>query len=194
MVRAILADENTVTRRALKPPPSQFPHLDECTQATDGLHRWRCPYGGAGDRLWVKETFWAYGRWTRTFDDRRQRYAWTFVDCTTATGQAYAFDADGRMGVPPRRAAGRMAWWRRPALFMPRHASRLILERTGTAMGRACELTATDILAEGLSADGISPNDGELQAAWQALWTAINGSASWQANPWVWVIGFRPLR
>jgi hypothetical protein len=195
MVRAILADAKTVTRRALKPPPSRVPQLDECMQATDGLHRWRCPYGSAGDQLWVKETFWAYGQWTRTFNEQRQRYAWTFLDCTTASGHRYAQDADGwwERAAPPR-AANRMAWWRRPALFMPRHASRLTLERTSTAIGRACELSATDIRAEGLSTDAIPSQESELQAAWQALWTAINGGASWQANPWVWVIGFRRRR
>ena len=194
MVRAILADAKTVTRRMLKPPPSRVPRLDENAQATDGQHRWRCPYGPAGDRLWVKETFWAYGEWIRTFDDQRQRYTWTFVDLTTSSGKRYAYDADGWEGPAPQRAADHMAWWRRPALFMPRHASRLTLERTSTDLGRACELSTTDIRAEGLGVDGASSYEDDLQAAWRALWTDINGYANWQANPWVWVIGFRRLR
>lgn len=194
MVRAILTDAKTVTRRSITPAPSAVPRRNEHGHATDDVHQWRCPYGTAGDLLWVKETFWAYGRWTRNYDEQRQRHAWTFIDCTTADGHGYAYDADGRMGAAPRRAGDHMAWWRRPALFMPRHASRLVLKRTSTAMGRACDLSTADIRAEGLGGDATSPGENELQAAWRALWTAINGDASWSANPWVWVIGFRRLR
>jgi hypothetical protein len=45
------------------------------------------------------------------------------------------------------------------------------------------------ILAEGVNPGTHGSNI--LQRAWEALWTTINGLESWEANPWVWEVGFR---
>ncbi len=54
MVRAILNDTKTQTRRVVKPKPD----YQACTGDLfkDGEYI-KCPYGKAGDRLWVRETF-----------------------------------------------------------------------------------------------------------------------------------------
>jgi len=72
MVRAILDGRKTQTRRIMKPQPEEFKFHDGTTQ-----WRWRTrdgdliacasgdnpnfysPYGMPGERLWVRETFWA---------------------------------------------------------------------------------------------------------------------------------------
>lgn len=50
MVRAILADQKTETRRPVKPQPN-WNHKDEKPEEI------MCPYGEPGDILWARETF-----------------------------------------------------------------------------------------------------------------------------------------
>lgn len=40
------------------------------------------PYGKIGDRLWVRETHIAYGRWETRFSEKKRRDEWHFVDMT----------------------------------------------------------------------------------------------------------------
>jgi hypothetical protein len=187
MVRAILDGRKFVTRRALK-PQSLIPAktIAACTLAPDFMGR--CPYGASGDRLWVKETFWAYGQW-QAAGDAAGVMRWSFNDRTQAAGFAYRYAADDACLPVRHRQSGLETWWKRPALFMPRVASRLLLEITVVGLGRACDLDDAEILAEGVD-PGVSRSVG-LQEAWKTLWTNINGPESWQANPWVWEVNFR---
>lgn len=36
--------------------------------------------------------------------------------------------------------------------------------------------------------------DKRAKNAFESMWREINGPASWQANPWVWVLEFRRVR
>ena len=73
MVRAILVGRKTQTRRVVKGAPSGADsYVLGVYHGTWGIHehvdalkafRARCPYGEPCDRLWVKETFYAWGRW-----------------------------------------------------------------------------------------------------------------------------------
>lgn len=36
--------------------------------------------------------------------------------------------------------------------------------------------------------------DDRAKDAFESMWREINGLASWQANPWVWVLEFRRVR
>jgi hypothetical protein len=56
MVRAILEGRKTQTRRIVKPQPVGF--VDVPIQLPND-HLPKCPYGSHGDRLWVREAFWA---------------------------------------------------------------------------------------------------------------------------------------
>ena len=59
MVRAILDGRKTQTRRVFKDTPEDFDDdLHPFVRwKDDRLHRAACPYGKAGDQLWVRETF-----------------------------------------------------------------------------------------------------------------------------------------
>ena len=213
MVRALLDGSKTQTRRAVK---SEAP--DEangaCWVDIDGRPVWQwvengdeqdtiahaqpftCPYGQPGDRLWVRETFFAFGRWETRFSTKKGRDEWHFVDMTAELGKSYVYAADGfPEGYAKHHDGGRggvtPTWWKRPAIFMPRWASRITLEITCVRVARLQEISDEDSLEEGVypMATGLYP--GSPRAAYQKLWESINGPGSWSANPWVWVVQFK---
>jgi hypothetical protein len=208
MVRAILAGQKTVTRRQVKKQAALDclaagfePSFLALTGNAD-----LCPYGKAGDRLWVRET---WGVISHGFDEQGNMIAWEPDRPAKAIremrfGQGYysghvIYAADG-----PAEWAGdddgggdpRSAW--KPSIHMPRAASRILLEITGVRVERLQDISRSDIRAEGLvcppelASDDVSPNYRDwYPAAWRELWESINGAGSWMANPWVWVVEFK---
>ena len=89
----------------------------------------------------------------------------------------------------------RSAW--KPSIHMPRIASRLLLEITDVRVERLQDISEEQALAEGVMSckQGIDPdgNDYSPQELFGGLWTMINGDGSWQSNPWVWVVEFKPV-
>jgi hypothetical protein len=177
MVRALLAGAKTQTRRALRGP-----------QDAAARHR----FGQPGGRLWVRETFYAFGRWETRFNAAKQRDEWFFVDMTRQRGLAYRYDADVDAGAIPhaRREAGAApTWHKRPALFMPRVASRILLQVVDVRVERLQDISAADAVAEGiLPATALDP-----VLAYRGVWECINGEGSWAANPLVRVVEFRRI-
>lgn len=203
MVSAILDGNKTQTRRAVKPQPEikdiggifrslvfhtghLYPNaIDEIL----GL----CPYGIQGDRLYVKETFYAFGRWETRFSEKKGRDEWQFIDMTLECDRAYQYAADCP-DVPLAIGRGTTpGWHKRPSLFMPRHASRITLEVTGVRMERLNTISEEDALAEGITYNQL-PNNGLDPAVarrwYRNLWEKIHGTGSWDKNPLVWVISF----
>ena len=191
-VRGILAGTKTQTRRIVKWPDWMQPRPDVFVRDLEGgkdvyyvssgpTKVFRCPYGVVGDRLWVRET------WAQT-DPRFEPL------CPLA----YRATDDGRALLNDR--------WR-PSIFMPRWASRITLEITDVRVERLQEISEADCVAEGIVAHrkggwwweqpppGIEGTNhfGAKTArdAYRALWESINGSGSWDVNPWVWAISFR---
>ena len=72
---------------------------------------------------------------------------------------------------------------------MPRHASRITLEVTGVRVERLQDISEADAIAEGVYTDPACP----AYDAYAQLWDEINGLGSWEANPWVWVVGFHRI-
>jgi hypothetical protein len=178
MVRALLAGVKTQTRRAIHGP------------ADAAQEKANKRFGQPGDRLWVRETFFAFGRWDTRFNERKLRQEWAFTDMTLASGLAYRYEADAGPGADPhaRREAGAApAWHKRPALFMPRVASRIVLEIEQVRIERLQEISAGDALAEGFAPGSVD----DPVAAYRTVWERINGAGSWEANPLVWVVAFR---
>ena len=195
MVRAILDGRKTQTRRIIKPQP----YIDEmgnfcwngenfgqdfngpCIQAiaspipSSKTKRVRCPYGKPGDRLWVRETF-------------------------NHDGEKYIYAADlNELGVQKWAAQ-----WK-PSIHMPRIASRILLEITGVRVERLQDISEEDAIAEGCIKfpfeddhaytfyDDDKTGHATHTGAYRKLWESINGSGSWDLNPWVWVVEFRTL-
>jgi hypothetical protein len=206
MVVALLSGSKTQTRRVMKPQPEPIPdrpgdHWWPCNAfqtmlsvsevsepGAHGMAGDACPHGAHRDRLRVRETFFAYGRWETRYSEKKKRDEWHFVDMTSECGHCYQYAADapdlqletGR-GVLP-------GWYTRPAIFMPRAASRILLEITSVRVERLNDISSTDAELEGvkcnMSALGFVDH-------YRALWERINGAGTWAANPWVWVIEFK---
>lgn len=224
MVRAILDDWKSQTRRALRDQQpvglGDFAHgahfiwrpvWDRVAQAFASKRHVpvRCPYGEPRDHLWVKETFFAFGRWETRFNPKKGRDEWHFVDLTRESGRAYMYTADPTSSLrllADRKSRGELtpAWWKRPAIFMPRVASRITLEVTDVRVERLQAISAADAIAEGLirlpASGRYVVERGEQYAGlaehspilvYRRLWESINGAGSWKANPWVWVVEFR---
>ena len=112
-------------------------------------------------------------------------------------GACYLYRADAAAEQERAIVAPRQPW--RPAIHMPRAASRITLEITGVRVERLQDISEDDALAEGCSSTAIVHEDGEdytghyASEEYQVLWESINGPGSWDANPWVWVVEFKRL-
>lgn len=198
MVRAILEGRKTMTRRVVKPVPSDvWGHgVVTDTRSTKfgtfcGDVHVDCPYGAPGDRLWVREKFWH----REVF---HADYLMDFRYCATEPtppGSVDPNDYDTLDGY----------WRKMPSIFMPRYASRITLEVTGVRVERLLEISEQDAIAEGVERVryAVEPHDAgfrdyigdvvlrSARHSFETLWVKINGRESWYANPWVWVVEFR---
>ena len=194
MVRALLADTKTQTRRILKPQPFNGRPDDEVHKQmiengalgqdeslTDLLNgaidhgfipEAKCPYGQPGDRLWVRETFAHHVQAIGSKHDE---------------DGPFVYAADGEFAKQYRLGN---KW--KPSIFMPRWASRITLEITNIRVERLQDISEEDARAEGCWALGDCECTAKRQ--YQELWESINGKGSWDANPWVWVVEFRRIK
>lgn len=198
MIRALIDGTKSQTRRIVKPQPLMYePGMDVglSDYTADMLV---CPYGRPGHRIWVRETFYAYGRWETRFSAKKKRDEWHFVDMTLACDRAYQYAADNP-DVPLAKGRGGAlpGWYTRPAIFMPRAACRIMLDITDVRVERLNDISDADARAEGISmwaAGACAPANpcGLTEAEYfELLWSQINGSLSWSENPWVWVVEFK---
>ena len=204
MVEAILSGSKTQTRRVVKLPEGfsiQKPEICREVSPSGLKGRWGvlatnadpdlrmpevkhipCPYGGMGDRLWVRETF----------------------ACVPATAYQHSDGVQQRLNPKdPEIAAIYRAGWDRclptawkPSLHMPRWASRLLLEIVDIGIERLNDISTEDACAEGCdhskSEAAISMGlHYKPKAVFKHLWQSINGVENWYSNPWVWVIEFK---
>jgi len=200
MVRAILEDRKTQTRRVLKPQPV---HRDSSVwqfgdfiwseretrfQVTPGQAlAARCPYGQIGDRLWVRESFW--GCDAPGYGDQ---------PCVVYDDEWHGKEYRPAEIRPWARRFGRI-----PSIHMPRDCSRITLEITDVRVERLNGISEADAIAEGIylfpgegggykAARGEQEHDTAVEA-YRHLWDGLNAERGfgWQANPWVWMVEFR---
>jgi len=115
---------------------------------------------------------------------------WVRESFYTESGDVW-YKADGQTAPMP------IKW--RPSIFMPRWASRILLEITEVRVERLQSITEEDAEAEGLNpAEYDNPNayaDLPCTNQFIALWGSLNAKRGygWTENPFVWVISFRKL-
>ena len=207
MVRAILDGRKTQTRRVVKPQPSPewqkiVPGLYTPTVVRGGVESpgaevygfasaeegWESPYGKPGDRLWVRE------KWSASLNG--------YPVCNLKPSE---YDQASRIWYAAEN--NRPAWaetrWQ-PSIFMPRWASRIMLEVTAVRVERLQDISERDAVEEGIyqNVGGHRPCGGPGLTGWNVceefreLWESINadrdgGQFRWAANPWVWVVEFQ---
>ncbi|EBV5225938.1 hypothetical protein DO700_23430 [Salmonella enterica subsp. enterica serovar Litchfield] len=197
MVNAILSGRKTQTRRPIKWKQTRFteiaerddgslwPWAEDCERGGDIW--FACPYGEIGDRIWVRETWQVihdhidesshveYRTYAPSIPKEKDRY-WH-----TVYAEHFGDESREERGFP----------WR-PAIHMPRWASRILLEITDVRVERLRDLSEEDAKSEGIipSAGGVLPG-WEYRINFRDLWMDIYGTDNWEANPWVWVIEFK---
>lgn len=156
-----------------------------------------------GDRIWVKETHWRYGRWVKDGQTGSGRDRWRFrpIKCS----DEFRFSPQPKL---PREQEG---YHKRPSIFMPKAAARIIL---GVTAEERCErlqdISEADAHAEGVRFCVACGGTGAIEVngidtgcpvckqhpcryMFARLWDELHGEGAWEKNPWVRVIQFRRI-
>ncbi|UQV43393.1 hypothetical protein KIV45_15590 [Janthinobacterium lividum] len=222
MVRALLDGSKTRTRRIMKPQPVPIPgepgkhwwpsnaaqsmiRIEDTFQVHPGIFDDACPHGAQRDQIWVRETFFAFGRWVTRYSQKKGRDEWHFIDMTAECDRAYQYDADAPdLPLAQGRGDALPGWYKRPAIFMPRAACRIMLEIVSVRIERLQDISDADIVAEGIDMEALAESQDRYdivcqgsgasgrateRSAWRELWESTGGD--WDSNPWLWVIEFK---
>ncbi len=214
MVEAILDGRKTKTRRIVTGK-----HLKMLNHiGFDDFNPLTCPKGVPGDLLWVRETFYAYGHWTKLTDTGTGKIEWRFNDLTLSENKSYMY-----LDAPPTEICKKrfgLGYYKRPSIHMPKVACRIYLEVISVRVEILKNISPGDASDEGVNywnVDKDAFEGGELIADYEnymwrddpeyedyffpsygnpvdsffSLWEKINGRESLDLNPWVWVIEFK---
>ncbi|HBY7665162.1 TPA: hypothetical protein MI703_00410 [Klebsiella pneumoniae] len=187
MIRAILSNRKTQTRRIMKVQPESnqlgLLLITDSTKHSDiGKYHWAesnatgnhvrsklfsCPFGAVGDRIWVRET------WSDVNLDGAPAVAYRADDeVYDLMENESLLDEDGAFNYQDMRVSKyQFAAWHsdlisgiegnwRPSIHMPRWASRILLEITDVRVERLNAISEKDARAEGII-DGGCLNCGE---------------------------------
>ena len=212
MVEAILAGAKTQTRRVIKVKPSivevvkigfsaftnddQFEVMGKDETGLYGGSLFDLPFA-TGDVMWVRET------WQDTNFLNVNKSDFAYIYKASKNGTEWALNTPN--------------WKWRPSIFMPKIACRIFLKVTNVRIQRLHEISEDDAKAEGITT--LFPSDSPhynpnhftnytwhgrggddsftgysntetAKDSFQSLWYQINGLASWQLNPYVFVYDF----
>ncbi len=187
-VKAILDGRKTMTRRVIKNPrrtPASNPISSlsahsrvysmgdierELELAKDMKPNFTCPYGQAGDRLWVRAT------WAKNF--KGQMLFKYQKDRLTELLDLPEID---------------IKW--KPSIHLHKEDAEIWLEITEVRVERVQEISDRDCIAEGCPHALITLPTVPMQSWYKHLWDSLNAKRgySWETNPWVWVISFKRI-
>lgn len=174
MVRAILEEKKTVTRRLIKP-------------------RYKKDEGGfevntnrtTGER-WVEKIDWD----EVSFEEQRFVKPPYMVGDTLYVREAWAEGYDGYIYRADDRMGDKSVIKWHPSIHMPKEAARIWLKVTGVGVEQLHDMTIDDIYHEGVS---IAQGFKDFIELWDSTVTDKE-HYSWAANPWVWAIYFEVIK
>ena len=222
MVRAILDGRKTQTRRIINPQPyidgmgnfcwngrnfgqdSNGP----CIQAiaspipSSKTKRICCPYGKPGDLLYIKEAAWMWCEKKPNGTTKTGKQKWLYEPLREAP-VVYCADHPDKptLKIAHEETGNEWGWRKKIGRFLPRWASRTTLEIVSVRVERLQDISECDAKAEGSYVCDYfgrrlldqSSNQGCYKWGYRSIWESINGSGSWNFNPFVWVVEFRTL-
>lgn len=209
-VRAILEGRQTIVRRPVKNARGAFWDHGAWTPTVETDHiLWRSgrheqgmpvrsPFGVAGDKLWVRET------WMPRIAHSHGQDACDCADLTVlypADGLDRFIDA---RDVPNEWLLPKGPSRNLSGVVMPHWASRITLDVMSVRVERVQGITPADAVAEGAAEvllDAAHPLHRRVYEergyagaidAFAVLWDSIySGAASWSSNPWTWRVEFK---
>ncbi len=193
MVRAILEDRKSQTRRVIKPQPlnPKWTGSEWVEAGNDDTKHFslKCPHGAPGDELWVRETW--YGEFYDTLDidgPSRSYHETPRNERTRDLNTGIWYKAD----TPDINRPFIEKWV--PSIFMPRWASRITLEITDVRVEKIKDISGKDALAEGIQSCSEYREAADV-TDFQELWDSINKKRGfgWDTNCFVWVISFKRI-
>ena len=194
MVKAILADRKTKTRRLnglkeINENPDQWSfsgfsyntkkgHLEADFYDPDmNIKRVKCPWK-IGDILWVRET------WNQALNTETDELGYVYKEQMLRENVIYT-DLDDDP----------IKW--RSSRYMPKIAARLFLEVKDIQVERLQNITEEDAIAEGVAQMEWRDYFGNVRPttpkeSFSQLWNSINAKRgyAWELNNWVWVVEF----
>ena len=193
---------------------------ESCMDDQGTEHPITCPYGQPGDRMWVRET-WQDVHPAQVID-RYSQLGRTGIPGPPGVTYQTIYRADGEYpkvhythehpyrciepdpnhGFLGAADSGWTGWT--PSIHMPRWASRILLEITDVRVERLQDISEEQAKAEGVRlytdhaelgdwwhVEGIETYSADPRKSFELLWSSVGGD--WQANPWVWVVEFKPV-
>ncbi|MBU2897707.1 hypothetical protein [Vibrio hepatarius] len=217
MVKAIINGRKTVTRRPMKPQPTDsgsgymwwpskvFETMINIEKTKEGQF-WdelvgdMCPLASIGDLVWIRETFSALGH-----DDFQQ----VSPMCLTEIHE-YRYKASEPVGLANCSDHEVRGYKWVPSIHMPRSASRLTLKVTDVRIEQIQDISEDQAQCEGFRYNSLYNEWGGLEAhpdsrshapqwgwyekathAFKSLWNSIYNN--WDQNPYVWVVEFEVI-
>ena len=212
MVNAILEGRKTQTRRVLNNthpvvtgfvPNGERGYWKGTAKSEQVIQQYittfpftiKCPFGMVGDRLWVRETFAP----VNLYGEIALAYKADSDVIRVVENESFQ-DDDGTINYDdPRLEKYSFAAWAddllegkegnwKPSIHMPRWVSRILLEITNVHVEQLQDISESDCLKEGVGSPILRDCK---KPKFMQLWESINGTGSWNKNPWVWVIDFK---
>ena len=137
----------------------------------------------------MREAHYRFGTWRKNGTTKTGKQRWHFKAVDGVVMFPDKPPPDWQIGTQKDRGNPVGRWWKRPSIFLPRAASRLIYIVTATKIERVQAISEADAMAEGVE-PVVAGTMKTYRAAFVRLWADLHGAASWLDNPEIVALTF----